>query len=82
MSQPVIVRPTDSIDAGTWSIITNRRNLENAVRAWLGDINPELLHHLTHGTTDIPGHIVDDLPNAVAELIDHIKASNNTTEEA
>lgn len=41
---------------------------------WLGDIAPELLHSLEHGTTDIPGIVVDDLPGVVDELIDHIKA--------
>lgn len=72
-AQPVIVRPTDSIDADEWSIITSRRQLIDTIRAWLGNINPELLHHLTHSTTDIPGQIVDDLPGAVDELIDRIK---------
>lgn len=73
MTQRTLVLPTDTIDADEWSIVTNRRQLIAAIRVWLGDIAPEMLHDLENGTNDLPGVTVDDLPGIVDELIDHIK---------
>lgn len=68
-----IVRPGDTIDSDEWSIITNRRQLLAAVHAWLADTNPAFLHELENGTTDIPSSRLDSFPNAVDEILDHLK---------
>jgi hypothetical protein len=68
----VIVRPGDTIDSDEWSIVTNKRELHAAIRAWLADVNPEFLHELEHCELD-GGRVYDGLPGSVDEIIDHIK---------
>jgi hypothetical protein len=73
MPKPVtIVTPADTYDSDKWSIITNREQLIAAIRAWLGDVNPEFLHELERCELD-GGRVYDGLPGSVDEIIDHIK---------
>lgn len=67
-----IVRPGDTIDSDEWSIITNKRQLHAAFRAWLADYNPAFLHEMEHCELD-GGRVYDGLPGAVDEIIDHVK---------
>lgn len=55
-----LVLPTDTVDAGEWSIVTCRRAVEDGLREWLADVCPELLEGL-------------DWPGGANELIDRIK---------
>lgn len=68
---PAIVRPGDTCDTDEWSIITNKRELTAAVRAYLVDSHPEFLHELEH--TRLDDRVYNGLPYAVEEIIDHIK---------
>ena len=71
MPKPAIVGPRDTIDPDPWSIITSKRELWAAIRAYLADNHPGFLHELEYTTLD--DRVYNDLPYAVDEIIDHIK---------